>query len=59
VPQLQTLPVAGTKALPIAEVGAGMVLTGVLLILFRGRKPKPVADLVEDDIRRPVMSRRF
>jgi hypothetical protein len=58
--QLRTLPVTGSNVAEIAELGAGMVLTGVLLILFRGRRPKPVAEPDEDDIRRPVlMTRRF
>jgi hypothetical protein len=59
VAPLETLPIAGTDVAEIAELGAGMVLTGVLLILFRGRRPKPVAEPDEDDIRRPaVLSRR-
>jgi hypothetical protein len=58
--QPETLPVSGTNVAEIAELGAGMVLTGVLLILFRGRRPKPIAEPDEDDIRRPVvMTRRF
>jgi hypothetical protein len=58
--QVATLPVSGTNVAEIAELGAGMVLTGVLLILFRGRRPKPVAEPEDDDIRRPVlMTRRF
>jgi hypothetical protein len=58
--QRPTLPVTGTNVAEIAELGAGLVLTGVLLILFRGRRPKPVVEPEEDDIRRPVlMTRRF
>jgi hypothetical protein len=59
--QPETLPVSGTDVAEIAELGAGMVLTGVLLLLlFRGRRPTPMAEPEEDDIRRPVlMTRRF
>jgi hypothetical protein len=56
----QTLPVAGTDVVSIAALGAGFVLTGVLLILAHGRRPKLADDPDEDDIRQPViMIRRF
>ena len=56
----ETLPVAGTDVVSIAALGAGLVLTGILLILAHGRRPRLADDRDEDDIRQPViMIRRF
>ncbi len=55
---MATLPVAGTDVADIVTLGAGLVLTGVLLILGRGRRPRPFREPEEEDIRRPVIMPR-
>jgi hypothetical protein len=49
------LPVTGADVASIATLGAGLVLTGALLILAHGRRPKLASDPEEGDIRRPVV----
>jgi hypothetical protein len=53
---LTSLPVAGTNVVPLVTVGTGLTLGGILLILFRGRRPRRLDDREQDDdIRRPVI----
>jgi hypothetical protein len=55
-----TLPISGPDVLPIVQVGAGLVLTGVLLLVVRPRRARRAPDPdLDDDIRRPMINRRF
>jgi len=59
IPEPEMLPVAGTDVTGIVSVGTGLILTGILLVLFHGRKPRVARDRDEDDdIRRPVIMTR-